>query len=228
VLKRQKNQIYEALEAAEMQPSQFHAGDMILENMAGFGVEMKNTPLTFIFRTSEHSFEKGDCRFTLAAAGWPLGDWWPGKSFGEFSVLVYRFSEWLGTTVQLYLEDQEAVDLWTQVVSETDVLTASLDDPKRDQQFSKQEKALLRESVSRVRKRIKETFLPKQKVLNEINRRLDYLEQAVDRLSRFDWKNLLISTIMAIGVNLSVDKTTGGQLMELFKHAFSQAIYLLK
>jgi len=56
--------------------------------------------------------------------------------------------------------------------------------------------------------------------MESIDDRLDYLTQAVDRLNKFDWKSLLISTIISISVALSFDTEKGKQLFNLFKQVF--------
>jgi hypothetical protein len=63
-------------------------------------------------------------------------------------------------------------------------------------------------------------FSPAVPEMESIDDRLDYLTQAVDRLNKFDWKSLLISTIISISVALSFDTEKGKQLFNLFKQVF--------
>jgi hypothetical protein len=61
-----------------------------------------------------------------------------------------------------------------------------------------------------------------------VEERLEYLSNAVDRLNRFDWKSLAISTVVGIGINLAVDTQTGPMLMRLLEQAFHASGYLLR
>ena len=68
---------------------------------------------------------------------------------------------------------------------------------------------------------IKEEFNPNSEALKQINYKLDYLTQSVDRLNRFDMKGAILNTLLSVGVNLGVDTQTGGRLVDIFKNAFS-------
>ena len=54
-----------------------------------------------------------------------------------------------------------------------------------------------------------------------VNERLDYLIEASDRLNKFDWKSLAISTLISISITLSLDTQKEQLLFELFKKVFS-------
>jgi hypothetical protein len=71
-----------------------------------------------------------------------------------------------------------------------------------------------------VRLLIIDRFAPSTAEMESIDARLNYLTQAIERLNRFDWKSLLISSIMSISVALSFDTEKGRQLYKLFKQVF--------
>jgi len=56
--------------------------------------------------------------------------------------------------------------------------------------------------------------------INEIDRRIKYLELALNRLSKTDWKGIAFSTIIGLILNLTVDTQTGHAILELFKRIF--------
>lgn len=73
-----------------------------------------------------------------------------------------------------------------------------------------------------------ENYNPNDEQLEEINEKLEYISQAVERLIRRDWIGVAISTVIGIGINLGVDTEGGRQLLEFFQEAFSQIILLLQ
>jgi hypothetical protein len=61
-----------------------------------------------------------------------------------------------------------------------------------------------------------------------VNNRLEYLIEAMNRLNKFDWKSVAISTIMSISIALSLDTSKGQMLFDLFKKVFSIIPMLMK
>ncbi len=70
-----------------------------------------------------------------------------------------------------------------------------------------------------------ETTVEEQQV---VNNQLDYLIEAMNRLNKFDWKSIAISSIMSISVALTLDTNKGQLLFDLFKKVFSIIPMLLK
>ena len=91
----------------------------------------------------------------------------------------------------------------------------------------KLDKPLVRNGTQEFRQLIIANFTPTEEQAEVINNRLDYLEKAIDRLNRIDWKALAISTVIAIGINLYVDTEKGRLLFALFQQALGAALKLL-
>ncbi len=72
------------------------------------------------------------------------------------------------------------------------------------------------------------TFTPGEEELQVINERLDYLTRAVDRLNRFDWRGVAISTVLSIGTALTLDTEKGRILWGLFQQAMATVVHLLR
>jgi hypothetical protein len=75
---------------------------------------------------------------------------------------------------------------------------------------------------------LKDQFNPSPEQEEFIEERLEYLSEAVDKLNRFDWKGVALSTLLSIGANLCVDKESGRILFGLFQQAFQSVTHLLK
>lgn len=54
-----------------------------------------------------------------------------------------------------------------------------------------------------------------------VNIRLDYLIENVDRLNKFEWKSLLLTTLIGIATTLSLDAEKGHLLFEFLKRVIS-------
>ncbi len=93
--------------------------------------------------------------------------------------------------------------------------------------FTDNEKKQIQDSLSKFQQLIQEEMSPMKGQLDNIQEKLDYLNAAVDRLNRFDWKGVALSTIIGIATNLSVDTNSGKQVFDLFQQAFSSVIRLL-
>ena len=139
-----------------------------------------------------------------------------------------QFVEWLQEDVSPLLEERETQDLWTRYSGSIDAIHKFKTSEQEFEQYSDDEKIQIKQSVNNYRLLVIENFNPDDEQLEDINVRLDYLSQAVDRLNRFDWKAVAISTVIGIATNLAVESEGGRQLFELFQEAFSQIILLLQ
>jgi hypothetical protein len=82
--------------------------------------------------------------------------------------------------------------------------------------------------VEEFRLLIVKTFAPPANEMKVVNERLDYLKEAVDRLNRFDWRSVAMSTLIGISTALTLDTEKGRILFGLFQQAFSTVVHLLK
>lgn len=109
-------------------------------------------------------------------------------------------------------------DLWSSVINKQIFTNDSFDDNYDD--FTEVEKETLRLAISKLGLAIKQSFEMNQKQNEYVKERLKYLTDSVDRLNKFDWKGTLLTTMISISVNLSVDTQRGTILFGLFQSAF--------
>jgi hypothetical protein len=86
----------------------------------------------------------------------------------------------------------------------------------------------LREALAVFEALIINTLSPDSEQLREIHSRLEYLANAVDRLNRFDWRGLALTTVIGVATTLSADTQTGRQLWGLFVQAMKSVGHLLQ
>jgi len=230
MLNSTKNAIFEAIKAAGFDPNQFEpsefrtVGDPELE---GFSLQLKNSPLDFEIRVSPANYREFECCGSIIAPGWIKGRIWPPIGHMPIEDILGQLRMWLRDVVTVYLKERDIPDLWATAQTESDLLVASLDDPQGADMFSSDEKALLRMSINKLRSDVIAEFQPNKEQLKEINNRLAYLSDSLDRLNRFDWKSILLSTAIGIVTSLSLDTQRGAQLLQLLKNAFSVTLHLL-
>jgi hypothetical protein len=246
MLKKHKNALLEAIIKSGFDPTLFHAEESkpiiklsssfliaTLQELIGiskvatpiFTIKLRNTSFKFYARHISDSFDEFSYKYTAFMPGYPEMSWRKAKGIEE---LLREFNSWLSIWAKQYIQEQQLPDLWTKIeiykplVNDTDITDENTSN------FSEEEKEHLRRSVREFRASVIENFNPSQSQVEFINDQLNYLSKAVDRLNRFDWRALAISTLIGIAINLSVDTEKGHLLFRLFQQAFQTAGRLLQ
>ena len=94
--------------------------------------------------------------------------------------------------------------------------------------FNLDEKAQIKLAINDLKLLIHKSLETTEEEQILVNKRLDYLIDAVNRLNKFEWKSVAISTIMSISIALTLDTTKGQLLWDLFKKVFSIIPMLIK
>ena len=192
-----------------------------------FSINYTDTPFWFRIRYSPSSYDRFDCRWTLFAPGFPECEFVPRDTWTSFGEVLTYLDTWLSNTLLPNLANSEEVDLWEQFLSNS---TVNMTSPPTAEDFhphTSQECATIRSLITEFRTLIIRSFQPTPDQLVVITQRLDYLSAALERLNRFDWRALAVTTVLAIGVNLCVDTNTGRTLWNLFRQAFAGAVHFL-
>jgi hypothetical protein len=143
----------------------------------------------------------------------------------SFSRALEVFEHWLDRQIKTAIDEELLPDLWATAVEQ---LAGSGDSRAVELDFTPEEREQLKLALSTFRLRLIEEFHPTAEQLDAINEKLDYLKAAVDRLNKFDWKGVALSTLIGISTNLSLDTERGRQLYGLFQQALSAIQHLLR
>lgn len=230
MLKKYKNQLLWIIQNSKLEPEQFAVEEKEIEHpldgvlMPSFTLFYVNTPFYFRVWDRPDDFHLFDCVFTTFAPNFP-DTYLPDDEYMLFVELSSAFRFWLSEHIEEFLEDQITPDLWSQIKSQGALINWTPDSKLAD--FNEFEKREIRKSIDHVKKLIIEEFSLKTEEIEEVNSRLDYLSNALDRLNKTDWKGILASTIISISIALSLDTEKGKVLFELFKEAFNKILYLL-
>jgi hypothetical protein len=168
-------------------------------------------------------------RYTNLWANFAFGPWheerdYVGKQPGTHHFFIedvaFMLEVWINSVVVQYFVEEATEDHWERLKQYQPFISDSTFTQEDLQPFSLEEKVQIRSSLQVFQQLVVENYNPDDDQLEFIEERLDYLSKAVDRLNRFDWKGVAISTVIGIGINLSVDTQTGPKLLKLLEQAF--------
>jgi hypothetical protein len=192
---------------------------------AFFAVELRDTPLRFSVINLTNDFDKFQHTYTVFTPGFPEMPWRPSDGINE---LVRAFRDWIGAWVIKYIEEDQLPDFWQQLETYKPLVGDTAIGYEDTSDFSAEEQAQARQSISQFRISVLNNFDPSPDQLESIDEKLNYLARAVDRLNRLDWRALAVSTVISIAVSLSADTERGRLLFRLFPDAFRSSLKLLQ
>lgn len=127
---------------------------------------------------------------------------------------------WIDDVVRQYFEEEATDDNWERLKQFLPFISNTTFSQEDLQPFSSEEKEEIRTNLQVFHQLVVDNYNPTEEQLEFIIERLEYLTDAVDRLNHYDWKGVVISTVMGIATNLSVDTNVGAALMRLLQQAF--------
>lgn len=244
MLKQPKNALFEVIKKSNIDPTLFRGidsspypsqtrqaigqivdGDEDHDSAGLFIVELRDTPLRFSVTPQTHSFYAFQCTYTIFMPGFPEV---PGGKKRDIDDLVREFKSWLDIWVIRYIKEAQLPDLWAQLETYKPLVGNNAISYEDTSNFSAEEQAQARQSISQFRISVLNTFDPSPDQLESIDEKLRYLANALDRLNRFDWRALAVSTVISIAINLSADTERGRLLFRLFQDAFRSTLKLLQ
>lgn len=212
-------------------------------------IKVRETRLYFEVRYRDGSFDKFQCRFVpfgptarRATSAYltqvrdasdrsriPIDaesdGWIPAYDTWTFAKLQQQFRLWLERDVRRAINEVTTLDLWSN--SALPSATALAPSSASVQTFTVSEQQQIRTCIDQFASLLKSELSPTAEQFADIRVRLAYLSDAAERLNRFDWRALALSTVIGIGTTLYVDTATGRALWALFGRAFHVVGHLL-
>ncbi|MDP4226999.1 MAG: hypothetical protein Q8907_10095 [Bacteroidota bacterium] len=189
---------------------------------------LKDSPLKFIIGTSPESYNWLDYQFVAFSPDFTLSNKFPETNWDDFKSVFDGFKNWIKYHVEEYIEDIQTDDLWSEYNKGNKTLSFREIEFKNQENFSLDEKAQIKLAINDLKQLIHKSLETTEEEQILINNRLEYLIDAVNRLNKFDWKSVAISTIINISITLTLDTTKGQLLWELFKKVFNVIPILIK
>ena len=117
MLRRHKNGFISVIREHGFSPSSFKRVEKTVDGNPAFILQLRNTPMSFMARTSSDDFHSLDMRLVKFAPNYPTTDYYPDTNWTGIEDIYEKFGSWLDNDLQLYLEEIDAPDLWEQIES---------------------------------------------------------------------------------------------------------------
>ena len=221
MLKKYRNEIFNLIKDSKFNIDRFDLSETIKGDFVSTIIKLKGTPLEFIIRQAPDNFKEFDYQYVRFNLNYKISDLTPGWGiFKDFQDVLSVFKDWLYEHINAYIEEENEIDLWTEYKSGNKLLNLEKIDFEDQANFSFDEKEQIKLALNDLKLLIKKNFKISSEEENQVNKRLDYLSDAPERLNKFDWKSLIIPTILNIATALSLNTQQGKELFELFKQVF--------
>jgi hypothetical protein len=217
LLPRHKNSIFQVIEKIGLNPTRFKWEDETSDFRTISKLTCKSSPFFY--------------RFGVLPKGWYKCERCPGSKlpmddiyFDSWGQIGGDFALW-AARVQAELE---APDLWAEAQKYASAFPLSPANMGQDETFTEEEAQRVISAVKEVEQRIVEELVFTHRELAFIQDRLSYLEsRAKEGYYKIDWVNLLFSTLINVGANLSLDPAKAHQIWLFFKEALSPVMRLI-
>jgi hypothetical protein len=219
--KKYSNQLFLKIKELGYEPIDFKVTEDITEELPSKILQFRDTPFYFTIRNETNSFDLFDYKYTIFAPNYPDSDYSPSSGFAYFDLVLQGFNDWIKTEVKEYLYEETEPDLWDNYNMQDKSLNFENINFEDLESFTNQEKSQILMSINELKLLIHKEIVTSDKEQLLINARLDYLIEATERLNKYDWKGLVISTLIGITTTLTLDTQKGQLLIELFKRIFN-------
>jgi len=128
----------------------------------------------------------------------------------------------------LFVASFEASSMLPEIVSSgrstTDYVTDTFFSEAEKVPFSQEERQAVTLALQKASERIKEQFQTTPEQQTEIEQKLEYLSRKVKELDKFNWKRLLITTLVGISVDLGFGTFIPSALLAAFTEVLSHVV----
>ena len=230
MLKKYKNGFIDIIKEYGLDPGVFIGEEVRHANLDSvFIIRVAGTELTFETRNLPDDPHGFDCRHNRSAL---IHDSETESSYTTgtrpISIIYGYFKKWLTNYALPYINDLSEPDLWSQIGGNPPSPGHLMIGDDETRQFSTGEKQQMKLSMEEFRALLVNRFGPSADALSAIDDRLSYLADAAERLNRFDWRGVALSSLISISGALCLDAQEGKELFEMFKHVFEKVTLQLK
>ena len=225
MLKKYKNGFIDVIENNGLDPLHFIIEERYFEGFSFFRLKFHNTPLFFMVREYPDSLHLFQPIWTIFSQTFKEEQW---GSWVQISDAYTMFGNWIRDNLLVYVDELTRPDLWKQIERGRSLVDFSLVNQDDATLFTEEQKTDLRLKINEFKFLIVNEFQPSVEQQKIIMDRLDYLSGALDRLTKMDWRQIVISSLVSISIALTLDTEKGDKLFELFKRVFLNVVQLIK
>ena len=121
----------------------------------------------------------------------------------EYSQVLNAFKNWFNRDLNPMIEELDSPDILQAIINPRNLINVNEIDFNSNSLFEQEEIRVLRMGLDEIKNLISDRMKLTNSELSIINDRIDYLSEGIERLSKTDWKNILISTIISIITTLT-------------------------
>lgn len=226
--KKYKNEIFNFISDSKLGIENFDIIESSEDDLQITLISYKNSPLSFTIRNTLESFDSLDYKYVQFTPTYVETSFYPSNGWLNFKDVFDVFKSWITLHINEFLEDKYAPDLWYEYNKGNKSLNFNEIDFENHESFNLEEKAQVKMAINELKLLIHKHIGTSKEEQKLVEKRLDYLIETLNRLNKFDWKSVAISTLMSISIALTLDTTKGKLLFDLFKEVFSVIPMLLK
>lgn len=225
MLKEQKNKIFEIIRDSfpfsdiSIDDFDIEKTSMELSDNASL-ISFKNSRLKFAILPKEDSYDYFRCKFNEFNPQFSTTPWIPENGYLTFDELKFQLNLWLREHVGRYLDELSTLDIWETYKSQSKIIDINKIGFTAEQKFTSEEKIKIKAGVQKLKSDIEIHVKLDPHQFNLIIEKLDYIANGPDRLDKFDWANITVSTIINIMTSVVLDGENRSKLFELFKATF--------
>lgn len=191
-----------------------------IEDLGKFIITHIETGFKYSIGASKHCYDNLESIYTTFAPGNPTVAF-PRDRYANFEEIKKNFTNWVNNHLKGYIDELNEIDMWNQSSQLVETKTIEKIDFNDNSPFSKEEIIQIKLGLNEAKLVIINNFNLSENQIEIIENRFRYLEEAIDRTNKTDWKGIAISTVIGLVLNLGVDTNTGKAIWELFIKVFS-------
>lgn len=200
LLRTQMNEVLLAIKEAGMEPLEFKFSEETYsqsDGMGALGVVQRN-----LYHRLVHEPSGYECVFEATrlsySPGWTTRHTAEGSS--EWRMKLVALSSWLKNLKR----EISAPDLWGSLADERALLNSFEPSADDNTPFTETEQRQIKLGIEELRAHISKTQPLNEEDAGKINVKLDYLISASEQLGRIHWKDIFVSTLLAIAWQLAL------------------------
>lgn len=218
--KKYKNELFKQIQELGLTPDNFSLVDLP-ENPYQTIIKYKETPFYFLLTNPQDSYEEFECQFIQYAPEFPITEIFPDRNYAEFNYILDMFIIWVKNHINEFELDEFEPDLWSEYKNGNTTLNFNDIDFNDKNLFSIHERKQISMGINELKLLINKNFETTTEEQKLVGERLEYLIESTKKLNKFDWKSLVLSTVIGIATTLTLDVEKGKLLFELFRQVFS-------
>ena len=228
MLRHHRNALFEDILATGLDPADFGVEDRHgdHDHMETVIYYKQEDELLFVARSPNEDFYKFEYSYSLFSPGYVLRGPFPGDKYVDIEAVRETFRVWLEREVKRARDNRLVPDFWTSATAAEALVKET---PEAGQApFTEAELAQIELGILEFRRLLVESFQPTAERIEEIDKRLQYLQDAAHRLNRFDWKGVAVTTLISVSTALSLNTEQGRKVFELFLQALHAVLHWLR